>query len=100
MNHKKKNIKLLPSLLWVVLAGWLLAGCSQTVTPSPNILQRTQGQTPALPPRSGFLGNDYSLLTPPAEGSGQEAMLRYSNANINSSSYNAIMISSVTFLGH
>jgi Protein of unknown function (DUF3313) len=97
MNHKKENIKLLTSLLWVVLAGWLLAGCSQTVTPSPNILQRARGETPAQPGPSVFLGDDYSLLTPPTEGSDQQAMLRYTNANVNWSNYNAIIIAPVSF---
>jgi hypothetical protein len=84
MNRKKKNVKLPTILLSVMLAGSLLAGCAQTVAPSPNIFQRAQGVTPAPPPPSGLLGNDYS-------------MLRYSNANINWGSYNAIMIAPVTF---
>jgi len=79
------------------LAGWLLTSCSQTVAPSPNIFQRVHGETPAPPPPSGFLGKDYALLTPPIKGSDQQAMLRYSNANINWSSYNAIIIVPVTF---
>jgi hypothetical protein len=97
MNHRKKNMKLPTSLLSFMLAGCLLAGCSQTVTPSPNIFQRAQGEKSARPPPSGFLGNDYSLLTPPAVGSDQQAMLRYTNANINWSNYNAIIIAPVTF---
>jgi hypothetical protein len=97
MNHKKKNMKLPIGLLSFMLVGLLLAGCSQTVTPSPNIFQRTQGQTAAVPPPSGFLGNDYSLLTPLAEGSDQQVMLRYTNAHINWSNYNAIIITPVTF---
>lgn len=97
MNHKMRNIKLSTGLLSVMLAGWLLAGCSQTAAPEPNLLQRAQGETPAPPPPSGFLGNDYSLLTPPAEGSDQKAMLRYVNPNVNWSSYNKIMIAPVTF---
>jgi hypothetical protein len=97
MNHKKKNMKLLTSLLAFMLAGWLLAGCSQTVTPSPNIFQRARGQTQAQPPPSGFFGNDYSLLAPPAAGSDQQAMLRYTNANIKWGNYDAIIITPVTF---
>jgi len=97
MNQTKKNIKLATSLLSVMLAGWLLAGCSQTVAPSPNIFQRVQGETPAPPPPSGFLGNDYSLLTPPTEGSDQKAMLRYVNPSVNWGSYNQVMIAPVTF---
>jgi Protein of unknown function (DUF3313) len=97
MNHKKKNMKLPIGLLSFMLVGLLLAGCSQTVTPSPNIFQRTQGQTAAVPPPSGFLGNDYSLLTPLAEGSDQQVMLRYTNAHVNWSNYNAIIITPVTF---
>jgi hypothetical protein len=71
MDHKSRNLKLPIGLLSVMLAGWLLAGCAQTVAPSPNIFQRAQGKTPVPPPPSGFFGNDYSLLTPPADGSGQ-----------------------------
>jgi hypothetical protein len=97
MSHERKNMKLLTSLLSVILAGWLLTGCSQTVAPSPNIFQRAQGETAAPPPPSGFLGNDYSLLTPPAKGSDQQEMLRYLNANINWSSYNAVIIAPVMF---
>jgi hypothetical protein len=44
-----------------------------------------------------LLGNDYSLLTPPAEGSDQKAVLRYVNPNAIWSSYNKIMIAPVTF---
>jgi hypothetical protein len=76
-------MKLPTSLLSITLAGWLLAGCSQTVTHSPNIFQRERGETTARPPPSRFLGNDYSLLTPPAERFDQRAMVRYTNANIN-----------------
>jgi hypothetical protein len=96
MNHKR-NMKLATGLLSVMLAGWLLAGCSQTVAPSPNIFQRAQGEKPAPPPTSRFLGNDYSLLTPPIKGSDQKAMLRYVNPSVNWSSYNAIIIAPVTF---
>ncbi len=97
MNHKSKNMKLATGLLSVALAGWLLAGCSQTAAPEPSIIQRVQGETPAPPPPSGFLGNDYSLLTPPTEGSDQKAMLRYVNPSVNWGSYNQVMIAPVTF---
>jgi len=97
MTHERRNMKLAAGLLSLALAGWLLAGCSQTAAPAPNIIQRVQGETPAPPPPSGFLGNDYSLLTPPAEGSDQKAMLRYVNPNANWSSYNQILIAPVTF---
>jgi uncharacterized protein DUF3313 len=97
MSYDSRNMKLAIGLASIVLAGWLLTGCSQTAAPAPNIIQRVQGETPAPPPPSGFLGNDYSLLTPPAEGSDQKAMLRYVNANVNWSSYNQILIAPVTF---
>ena len=97
MNRTRKNLKLVGGLGSLMLAGWMLAGCSQTVAPSPNILQRAQGETPAPPPPSGFLGSDYSLLTPPAEGSEQKAMLRYVNPSVTWSSYNQIMLAPVTF---
>ncbi len=97
MTHRSRGIKLATSLLSVTLAGWLLASCSQTAAPEPNAIQRAQGETPAPPPPTGFLGNDYSLLTPPAEGSDQKAMLRYVNPNVTWSGYNKIMIAPVTF---
>src|SRR5258706_12555498 len=97
MNYKPITMKLATALLPVVLTGWLMTGCSQTAAPAPNIMQRVQGETPAAPPPSGFLGNDYSLLTPPAEGSDQKAMLRYVNPNVNWSGYNQLLIAPVTF---
>lgn len=97
MNHRSRSIKLATSLLSATLAGWLLASCSQTAAPQPNIIERAQGETPAPPPPTGFLGNDYSLMTPPTEGSDQKAMLRYVNPNVTWSSYNKIMIAPVTF---
>jgi hypothetical protein len=97
MNRKNKTIKATTGLLSVLLSGLLLAGCSQTAAPDPNIIQRAEGETPAPPPPTGFLGNDYSLLTPPAAGTDQKAMLRYVNPNANWSSYTKIMIAPVTY---
>src|SRR5271168_5170349 len=97
MDHKSSSSKLTASLVSLALAGTLLASCSQTAAPQPNIIQRVQGETPAPPPPTGFLGNDYSLLTPPAEGSDQKAMLRYVNPNVNWGSYNKIMVAPVTY---
>ncbi len=97
MNRENKNIKATASLLSVLLAGFLMAGCAQTVAPEPNIVQRAQGETPAPPPPSGFLGRDYSLLQPATQGSDQQAMLRYINPSANWSSYTQIMVVPVTF---
>lgn len=97
MIQERRNMKGATGLLFVLLAGLLLAGCSQTAAPEPNIIARVTGETPAPPPPTGFLGNDYSLLTPPAEGSDQKAMLRYVNPNVNWGSYNKIMIVPVTY---
>jgi hypothetical protein len=97
MNCKNRVAKLAITLTSVALAGWLLAGCSQTAAPGPSIVQRMQGETPAPPPPTGFLGNDYSLMTSPAEGMDQKAMLRYVNPSVNWGSYNKIMIAPVTF---
>lgn len=97
INHKSSYLKPATGLLSVMLAGWLFAACSQTAAPGPNIIQRAQGETPAPPPPSGFLGSDYSLLQPGAPGSGQEAMLAYTNPAANFASYNKIMIAPVTF---
>jgi hypothetical protein len=97
MNHKDRNVKIAVGLLSAVLGGSFLAACSQTAAPEPNIIQRAQGETVAPPAPSGFLGNDYSLLTAPTEGSDQKAMLRYVNPNVNWGSYNKVMIAPVTF---
>jgi len=83
--------------LLLVLFGFAMVGCSQTAAPEPSIIQRAQGEAPAPPAATGFLGSDYSLLTPPAEGSDQKAMLRYVNPNANWSSYDKVMIAPVTF---
>jgi hypothetical protein len=91
-----KNFKLETGLL-LALAGFSLVGCAQTAAPAPDIIQRAQGETPAPPPPSGFLGSDYSLLQPGPAGSGQQAMLAYTNMTANFTSYNAITIAPVTF---
>ena len=97
MKQEGKHTKIAAGVLSVLLAGLILPGCAQTVAPGPNIIQRAQGETPAPPPPTGFLGNDYSLMTPPAAGSDQEAMLRYINPNASWGSYNKIMIAPVTY---
>ena len=97
MIQERKWQKSAIGLLSVLLAGLLLAGCSETAAPEPNIIQRASGETAAAPAATGFLGNDYSMLTPPAEGSDQKAMLRYVNSSANWSSYNKIMIAPVTY---
>ena len=97
MLRERTHWKSMNWLTFALLAGLLLAGCAQTVAPGPNIIQRAQGETPAPPPPTGFLGNDYSLLTPPTAGSDQNAALRYINPNANWASYNKIMIAPVTF---
>ena len=97
MNQKVRNMKFATGLLTVLLGGSLLAGCSQTAAPEPSIIQRATGEKEAAPATTGFLGNDYSLLTPPAEGGDQKAMLRYVNPSANWSSYNKIMIAPVTY---
>jgi Protein of unknown function (DUF3313) len=97
MDFHSQRLQLAVGLFSVALAGFFLASCSQTAAPEPNMIQRVEGEKPAPPPPTGFLGSDYSLLTPPAEGSDQKAMLRYVNPNVNWSSYNKIMMAPVTF---
>jgi Protein of unknown function (DUF3313) len=97
LNHIAVNAKLATGLLSVLLAGFLLSACSQTAAPEPNIIQRAEGEKPAPPPPSGFLGSDYSLMTPPTEGSDQKAMLRYVSPSVNWGSYNQVLIAPVTF---
>jgi hypothetical protein len=97
MNRMSRKIKAATGLLSVLLSGLLLAGCSQTAAPEPNIVQRVEGEKPAPPPPSGFLGSDYSQLQPAAQGSDQQAMLRYINPSASWSSYTQIMVVPVTF---
>jgi len=89
--------KLLRGTLPAIALAALIAGCAQTTAPAPTIVQRVQGEKPPPPPPTGFLGRDYSLLKPGAEGSGQEAMLAYTDASANFGSYNKIMIAPVTY---
>jgi len=98
MNYRSNSgSKITMAITLALLAGLGVSACSQTAAPEPSIIQRAQGETPAPPAPSGFLGSDYSLLTPPTEGSDQKAMLRYVNPSVTWSSYNAIMIAPVTF---
>jgi hypothetical protein len=99
MNQKISSVKLATGLVSAMLAGWLFVACSQTAAPGPNIVQRVEGEQPAPPPATGFLGSDYSLLQPPSSGSvpGQKAMLAYVNPNANFSQYNQVFIAPVTY---
>src|SRR5689334_20941686 len=100
MNPKSSYVKVAISLASAMLAGWLLAACSQSGAPGPNIIQRAEGETSAAPPPpSGFLGSDYSLLqAPSASGvSGQQAMLAYISPSGNFASYNKIIVAPVTY---
>jgi hypothetical protein len=97
MNRNKPAIRTSIGLASIFLAGLLMTGCASTSAPAPNIIERVQGETPAPPPPSGFLGSDYALLKPPAEGSEQKALLAYTNTNANFTSYNALIIDPVTY---
>jgi hypothetical protein len=97
MSLKSTNIKTKIGIAGALFAGLLMAGCAATSAPAPTIIQRVQGETPAPPPPTGFLGKDYGLLKPGAEGSGQAAMLAYTNPSANFTSYNAVIISPVTY---
>lgn len=97
MIRYSRNSRFLAVCVSAMLAGSLLAGCSQTGSQSPNIVQRVEGEKPAAPPPSGFLGNDYSLLQPGAPGSGQEAALAYTSTSANFTSYSKIIIAPVTY---
>ena len=95
MRNYDEIRRLLYGTLPAIALAALIAGCSQAATPQPNIVQRLEGEKPAPPPPTGFLGRDYSLLK--AGGEGQEAMLAYIDASANFSSYDKIMIPPVTF---
>ncbi|SRR6266851_1472516 len=97
MNREGRKMKLATGLLTILLGGLVVAGCSQTAAPEPSVIQRATGETVAPPQSNGFLGGDYSLLTPPEGGTDQKALLRYVNPSANWGSYNKIIIAPVTF---
>lgn len=97
MKLVSKNPALIAGFTSAVLLALLISSCSQTAAPQPNIIQRVEGERAAPPPPSGFLGSDYSLLEPPAEGSGQTATMVYTNPGVNFSSYSKIIVAPVTF---
>jgi Protein of unknown function (DUF3313) len=97
MNHKCSYIKVATGLASALLAAYLIAACSQTTGGSPNAIQRAQGETSAVPPPSGFLGSDYSLLQPASANPGQKAALAYTNPNGSLASYSKIIIAPVTY---
>jgi hypothetical protein len=97
MNMAKCIQKLVPGIVYGIAFAALVAGCSQTAAPAPNIVERAQGETPAVPPPSGFLGKDYSFLQPAGEGSDQQAQLRYIAPNVQWNNYSKVMVVPVTF---
>jgi Protein of unknown function (DUF3313) len=73
----------------------LLAGCSQTVAPSQNVVERISGgETPAAPQGVGFLKN-YSLLKPGKEG---QAEWLYVNPQAQWVNYSKVIIDPITFI--
>jgi uncharacterized protein DUF3313 len=97
MKSKGRVCGFVNALGLIILIGFVAAGCATTTHESPNIVERVQGETPAGPPPNGFLGSDYSLLHPAAEGSDQKAELAYISQNGNFASYSKIMIAPVTY---
>ncbi len=77
-----------------VTAAGLIPGCSETSKPSPNLVQRMEGQSTVVPAATGFLGNDYSLLKPGQEG---QAALVYVNPNVQWNQYDKVMLEPVEF---
>lgn len=97
MRARNEMRDLLCGVVCPIALAALIAGCAPTAAPAPTIIQRVQGEKPAPPPPTGFLGSDYSLLKPAAEGSDQKAMLAYTDTSANFGSYSKIMIAPVTF---
>jgi hypothetical protein len=72
----------------------LLSGCAKTVQSEPSLIGKAMGEQAPVPPPSGFLGSDYSLMQPGKEG---QALLLYINPTVTWSSYNKVMIEPVEF---
>jgi Protein of unknown function (DUF3313) len=97
MEQRKQLVRSLTTLTIALIVASGMWACSQTTGASPNVIQRVEGETPAAPPQSGFLGSDYSLLQPATANPGQKAALAYINPNANFSSYHALIIDPVTY---
>ena len=91
---RRKSVGLAGAALIAALGLW---ACSPTTGAAPNIIQRAEGETPAAPAPTGFLGSDYSLLKPAASDPGQKAALAYTDPNANFTSYHAIIIAPATY---
>ena len=90
MKVRKATCLVVCALLAVALS----IGCSATSKPGPNVVQRMEGETPALPTGNGFFGAQYSLLKPGQEG---QAALGYVNPDAKWSSYDKVMLEPVEF---
>jgi Protein of unknown function (DUF3313) len=93
---ERQTDSFLKSLAIASLAGLLtIAGCSQTVAPSPSVVERMSGSAEASAPSgAGFLKN-YSLLKHGNEGQPEWI---YKNPQANWSNYTKVMIDPVTFI--
>ncbi|MHB8382453.1 MAG: DUF3313 domain-containing protein [Candidatus Binataceae bacterium] len=72
----------------------MLAGCTETTKPQPNIIQRLSGQTPQGSVPAGFFGADQSLLKPGGEN---QAALIYVNPDAGWSRYDKVLLEPVQF---
>ena len=55
MNLNSRSMKPATSLLSVLLAGFLLAGCSQTAAPEPNPVAQAQSEQAPTPPSAPLI---------------------------------------------
>jgi hypothetical protein len=81
-------------LLAAALVAGLIAGCSETNRPAPNLIQRLEGEKPTVELPRGFFGKDERLLKPGKEG---QAALVYINPHVQWSKYRKIMLQPVQF---
>jgi hypothetical protein len=82
------------SVALLLLAIGLLSGCAATEAPGPSVAQRMEGEKPAPPGRTGFLGPYYDLLKPGKEG---QVALVYFRPNTQWSRYTKVLIEPVQF---
>ncbi len=93
-NESRRSTLSVVSIAIAFVMGGIIFGCSETSKPSPNVVERMEGQSTVVPAATGFLGDDYSLLKPGQEG---QAALVYINPNVQWSQYDKVMLEPVEF---
>jgi len=72
----------------------VVSACYTTAAPQPSLVERMEGNAPALKAPEGFFGSDSSLLKP---GKNPQALLYYVNPQAQWTQYHQVLIQPVQF---